>query len=121
MHKKVLLVENNDDTREYMRILLELSDYEVLEAKNGKEAVNLAKANFLDLILMDILMPIMDGLMATKFIRESEESRPVPIIAVTSFGKYYQIPAFEAGCNELIAKPIDFDEFDAVLKKYLPV
>lgn len=121
MHNKVLLVENNDDTREYMKILLELSDYEVLEAKNGKEAVNLAQTNFLDLILMDILLPVMDGLAATKLIRKSEDTTAVPIIAVTAFGQFFEQPAFEAGCNDLITKPINYSRFDAVLKKYLPL
>lgn len=121
MHNKVLLVENNDDTREYMKILLELSDYEVLEATNGKEAVNLAQTNFLDLVLMDILLPEMDGLAATKLIRKSEESTHIPIIAVTAFGQFFQKPALAAGCNDLITKPINFGRFDAILKKYLPL
>lgn len=121
MHNKVLLVENNDDTREYMKILLELSDYEVLEATNGKEAVNLAQTNFLDLVLMDILLPEMDGLAATKLIRKSEQATHIPIIAVTAFGQFFQEPALEAGCNDMITKPINFSRFDAILKKYLPL
>lgn len=119
MSKKILLVEDNNDARAYMKIVLQLSGFEVLEAVDGVEAVTSARVNLPDLILMDIAMPVMNGLTATRIIRESEKNN-LPIIAVTSYTHYYDSFAIEAGCNELIPKPVDTNRLNAVLNKYLP-
>lgn len=120
MAKKVLIVEDYEDTREFMKILLESYGYKVIEAADGIEAIDRVKQHHPDLILMDISLPVVDGLTATRAIREfDEESRRVPIIAVTAFGKNYYKKAIEAGCNDLIDKPVDFDSLEPILKSYL--
>jgi two-component system, cell cycle response regulator DivK len=120
MVKKVLIVEDYEDTREFMKILLESYGYKVIEAADGIEAIDRVRQYHPDLILMDISLPVVDGLTATRAIREFDEaSRTVPIIAVTAFGKNYYKKAIEAGCNDLIDKPVDFDSLEPILKSYL--
>lgn len=120
MTKKVLIVEDYEDTREFMKILLESYGYKVIEAADGIEAIDRVKQYHPDLILMDISLPVVDGLTATRAIREfDEETKKVPIIAVTAFGKNYYKKAIEAGCNDLIDKPVDFDSLEPILKSYL--
>ena len=118
--KNILIVEDYVDARNYMTLLLESVGYRVYEANNGLEGIQIAKKWHPDLILMDISMPIMDGLEATRIIRKSNNVlRKTPIIAITAFGEDYRQMAINAGCNYLIAKPVDFDELELLLKKYL--
>jgi len=119
MTKKVLIVEDYEDTREFMKILLESYGYKVIEAADGIEAIDRVKQYHPDLILMDISLPVVDGLTATRAIREFDEASKVPIIAVTAFGKNYYKKAIEAGCNDLIDKPVDFDSLEPILRSYL--
>lgn len=119
MAKKVLIVEDYEDTREFMKILLESYGYKVIEAADGIEAIDRVKQFHPDLILMDISLPVVDGLTATRAIREFDADSKVPIIAVTAFGKNYYKKAIEAGCNDLIDKPVDFDSLEPILKSYL--
>jgi CheY-like chemotaxis protein len=116
---KILVVEDMEDSRDYLKFLLELSNYKVIEAANGKEAVEIVKKESPDLILMDISMPVMDGITAVGIIRKFEDSIKLPIIAVTAFGNEYRREAIKAGCNELIAKPIDPETLNIILDKYL--
>ena len=121
MAKQVLIVEDYEDTREFMKILLESYGYTVIEAGDGIEAIDRVKQYHPDLILMDISLPLVDGLTATRTIRqfESQTKTKVPIIAITAFGKNYYSKAMEAGCNDLIDKPVDFDTLEPILKSYL--
>jgi len=119
MAKKVLIVEDYEDTREFMKILLESYGYRVIEAADGIEAIDRVKQHHPDLILMDISLPVVDGLTATRAIREFDVDYKVPIIAVTAFGKNYYKKAIEAGCNDLIDKPVDFDSLEPILRSYL--
>ena len=120
MMKKVLIVEDYEDTRSFMKFLLEANGYQVIEATDGIEALDKFKQENPDIVLMDISLPIVDGLTATKAIRELEEaSSQLPIIAITAFGKFYYKQAMEAGCNELINKPVDFDTIESILNNYL--
>ncbi|MBS1794385.1 MAG: response regulator [Acidobacteria bacterium] len=119
MAKKVLIVEDYDDTREFMKILLESYGYKVIEAADGIEAIDRVREQRPDLILMDISLPLVDGLTATRAIRDFDQTAKVPIIAVTAFGKNYYNKAIEAGCNDLIDKPVDFDSLEPILKSYL--
>ena len=120
MTKKVLIVEDYDDTRSFMKVLLETNGYEVIEARDGIEALDKYKQQQPDIVLMDISLPVVDGLTATKAIRELEEDpSKLPIIAITAFGKFYYKQAMEAGCNELIDKPVDFKTIESVLNNYL--
>jgi two-component system cell cycle response regulator DivK len=89
-------------------------------ATNGREAVDVALSSRPDLILMDLNMPRMDGLAATEQIREHEELRKVPILAVTAYDTYgMKDAALEAGCNGYIKKPIDFKRLDNILRRIL--
>jgi CheY-like chemotaxis protein len=120
MGRKVLLVEDYDDSRLFMKLMLEDRGYQVTEARDGIEAFDKFKQMHPDLILMDISLPQLDGLTATRAIRELEKGgEKVPIIAVTAFGKMYHQRAIEAGCNDLIDKPVDFDSLEAVIDQYI--
>ena len=117
--KKVLIVEDYDDTRDLMKFLVESYGYQVIEAADGIEAVDKVKSLHPDLILMDISLPVVDGLTATKVIREFDTAAKLPIIAVTAFGKAYYEKAIAAGCNDLIPKPLDFDTLEPIINQYL--
>ncbi len=119
MAKKVLIVEDYEDTRDFMKFLLESYGYQVIVAADGIEAIDRVKHQHPDLILMDISLPIVDGLTATRAIREFDKDSNVPIIAVTAFGKSFYKKAIEAGCNDLIDKPVDFDVLEPILDFYL--
>ena len=121
MPKKVLIVEDYEDTRNFMKFLLEGYGYKVFEATDGQEAIDSVKENFPDLVLMDMAMPQMDGLTATKIIRGCNGTSKMPIIAVTAHGESYYRKAIEAGCDDLINKPLDFDKLDTILHQYLAV
>lgn len=119
MSKKVLIAEDSDDSRHFMKILLELSGYQVIEALNGQEAVDAVMREAPDLVLMDMSMPVMDGIAATRAIRKDEHWASLPIIAVTAYGTSYQRIAIEAGCNALIPKPVEFKTLQPLLEQYL--
>lgn len=119
MQKKILLVEDYEDTRSFMKWILESYGCQVVEAADGIEAVDKYKQQNPDLILMDISLPMVDGLTAAKAIREFDKKAKVPIIAVTAFGKAYYNQAIEAGCNDLINKPVDIDLLEPILHQYL--
>ncbi len=119
MSKKVLIVEDYEDTRNFMKFLLEGYGYKVFEATDGREAVESVKKDFPDLVLMDMAMPQMDGLTATRIIRTCDGASKLPIIAVSAHGESYYRKAIEAGCDDLINKPLDFDKLDTILHHYL--
>ena len=117
----VLVVEDFDDTRFMLKMMLEMSGYHVIEAINGQEAVDCARVASPDLILMDIGLPVLDGLSATRLIREGEDFGRVPIVAVTA-NATEDLPAQvrAAGCDEYMPKPIDFGKLSDLLSRYLP-
>jgi CheY-like chemotaxis protein len=117
----VMVVEDFEDNRFMMRRLLEMSGYHVLEAVNGAEAVEIARRERPDLILMDLSLPLLDGLAATRRIRQEESLRDVPIVAVSAHDTAdFHADALAAGCNDYVTKPIDFDQLEALLVKLLP-
>jgi len=119
--KTLLLVEDTEDNRFMMRRLLEMEGYRVVEARNGEEAVKVAKDEKPALILMDLSLPIIDGLAATKLIRRMPEFKDVPIIAVSAHDiADFQEEALAAGCNRYITKPIDFGELENLIAELLP-
>ena len=116
----VLVVEDYDDTRLMLKQVLEAKSYRVLEAVNGQEAVEIAEREHPDLILMDLDLPIVDGIAATQRIRRQAELRDVPIVAITAYPiSYTRVKAFAKGCTEYLAKPIDFDQLENILSRYL--
>ncbi|HKQ50953.1 MAG TPA: response regulator [Pyrinomonadaceae bacterium] len=117
----VMVVEDFEDNRFMMRRLLEMSGYRVLEAVNGEEAVELAHKERPQLILMDLSLPQLDGLAATRRIRQHPDMRDVPIVAVSAHDTAdFHADALAAGCNDYVTKPIDFDQLEALLKRLLP-
>ena len=120
MGETILIVEDYDDTRCLMKFMLETYGFRVLEAADGTEAIDRFRQQKPDLVLMDISLPVVDGLTATKQIRQlSSPADKIPIIAVTAYGDIYQDKALEAGCDALISKPLDFDKLEPVLNQYL--
>ena len=109
--RTIMVVEDYDDTRLMLRQALEIKGYHVLEAINGQEAVDIANREHPDLILMDLDLPILDGIAATQRIRQQAQMDSVPIVAVTAYPmSYTRVKAFAKGCNEYMAKPIDLAE-----------
>jgi CheY-like chemotaxis protein len=113
----VLVVEDHDDSRTMLKILLEGFGCRVLEAADGQAAIRLAEGSQPDLILMDVRLPLVDGLTATRTIRERSWLRQVKIVAVTGDASAKsQLDAMAAGCNECLVKPIDFDRLELLVK-----
>ncbi len=120
-NRTVMVVEDFEDNRFMMRRLLEMSGYHVLEAINGEEAVELARSERPSLILMDLSLPLLDGLAATRRIRQYEELRNVPIVAVSAHDTAdFHADALAAGCNDYVTKPIDFDQLEDLLRRLIP-
>jgi CheY-like chemotaxis protein len=117
----ILVVEDVDDTRELMKLLLELHGHEVDTAANGEEAIRAATQRVPSVILMDLSMPVMDGFAATRALRLIPETCDVPIIAVSAYvgDKEWCDKAKAAGCNECIGKPIDLEALDDVLRRFV--
>ena len=118
MPKKILLVEDREDIRGMMAVYLTLKRYEVVEAVNGYEAVEKALLHKPDVILMDIAMPVLDGIDSTRAMRENRELADIPILCLTAFGDFYEERAKSAGCDEVLQKPIDFNKLDDFLEHY---
>ena len=115
--KTVLVAEDSADTRAVMRRVLASYGYLVVEAADGREAVEAAVLLCPDLVVMDLNMPVMDGLAATERIRElRDKCGDVPIVAVTAFDTYgMREAAFEAGCTAYLLKPLALDELESVI------
>lgn len=113
---KVLLVEDTEDNRFMMKRLLEMSSFKVVEAVNGQEAVDLAVRELPDIILMDLSLPLIDGLGATRRIRQMSQLQDVPIIAVSAHDTAdFHNEALSAGCDAYITKPIDFSQLEELV------
>lgn len=118
--RTIMVVEDYDDTRLLLKAGLEGLGYSVLEASNGQEAVDIAGREHLDLILMDLDLPILDGIVATQRIRQQTERQHVPIVAVTAYPmSYTRVKAFAEGCDEYMAKPIDMSELARLVNRFL--
>jgi len=118
--RTIMVVEDYDDTRLLLKKGLEGLGYSVLEASNGQEAVDIAAREHLDLILMDLDLPILDGIVATQQIRQQTETEHVPIVAVTAYPmSYTHVKAFAEGCDEYMSKPIDMSELARLVERYL--
>lgn len=114
----ILVAEDHLDSRDALRALLEAFGYEVLEAVNGREAVELALRAQPDLILMDIMMPELDGFEATRELRRHSETVGTPIIAVTAMEGAHQL-AILAGANDYVRKPVDIRGLVAKVHNWL--
>jgi two-component system cell cycle response regulator DivK len=117
--RTIMVVEDYEDTRMLLKYGLEQMGYSVLEASNGQEAVDIAEREHPDLILMDLDLPILDGIAATQRIRQQPDLEHVPIVAVTAYPmSYTHVKAFAKGCNEYMPKPIDMAELERMVTRY---
>lgn len=119
--RTVMVVEDYEDNRFMMKWWLEVRGYRVVEASNGLEAVRVAQLECPDLILMDLSLPLIDGLTAALRIREFKYLRDVPIVVISGHDevKFCQA-ALTAGCNEFVTKPINLDQLEDLLNRFLP-
>jgi len=120
MGKKILVVEDNDKNRRLIADILNYYGYDVREAANGEEGVNLAREFKPDLIFMDMQMPVMDGFTAIKILKNDPTTKHIKIIAITSFamaGDKERI--MSAGADEYISKPVNTMELPARVEKLL--
>ena len=115
--KKILIAEDNDSNFILMTYILK-KYYAYERAKNGNEAVDLVEKNTYDMVLMDIKMPIMDGLEATKAIKEIRPEIPIIALTANAFDSDRQL-AMEAGCIDFLSKPVSSDLCIKTIRKYL--
>jgi two-component system cell cycle response regulator DivK len=120
MTKRVLIVEDTEDNRRIMRIVLTGAGFEVLEAEDGLSGVEAAAKHKPDLILMDIQLPVIDGYEATRRIKAIPELKGIPIIAVTSYAlSGDESKARDAGCDGYVAKPFSPRQLLGQVKSFL--
>ena len=115
--KTILIAEDNDSNYILMTYILK-KYYQFERAKNGQEAVEMAEKNTYDIVLMDIKMPIMDGLEATKAIKEKFPNLPIIALTANAFDSDRQL-ALEAGCNDFLSKPVSSDLCLQTIKKFV--
>ena len=113
--RTVLVVDDFDDTRLLLRTWLERRGFRVVEAENGLQAIDQTETESPDLIIMDMQMPGLDGLSATRRIRKSHDS--VPILAVSAYGAdQYREQALAAGCNEYVSTPFEPATLEGIIQ-----
>ncbi|PWT91909.1 MAG: response regulator [Blastocatellia bacterium] len=115
--RTILVVDDFDDTRLLLRTWLERKGFHVVEAENGIKAVELAQTVSPDLIIMDVEMPQLDGLNATRRIRTVKGLDAVPIVAVSAYGAdQFRDQALAAGCNEYVSTPFEPDALEGIIR-----
>ena|SRR5690349_19553642 len=120
LYPTVLLAEDSQDTRAMLRRAFELKGYRVFEAEDGREALHMARQCRPSLIVIDLNMPVLDGLQAVKTLREVEgPGEQTPVVAITA----YDVPgmedaALENGCDRYLRKPLDLEELDRTLRSF---
>ena len=120
MKKRILLVEDHPGTIEVMQLELEVLGFEVVVAQNGLEAVETATAESPDLIVMDMLMPKMDGFQAAASIRQSPKTKDIPILAATALARPGdREKCLESGCEGYSAKPCTHRKLGAAIQRIL--
>jgi CheY-like chemotaxis protein len=118
--RSVLIAEDHEDTRLMLRTILEMNRYFVMEASNGREAVELAELERPDIILMDFILPLLDGLTALRLIRASKINGDVPVIILSGQADPApQMAAREAGCNDYLVKPFELDHMLQLIERRL--
>ena len=118
--KKVLIVEDNELNMKLFHDLLEAHGVETVQARDGKNVLALARENNPDLILMDIQLPEVSGLEVTKWLKEDDELKSIPVVAVTAFAmKGDEQKIRDGGCEDYISKPISVIKFIEMVQKFL--
>lgn len=119
--KKVLIAEDSSVIQNLTRKILQLQNYHIDSAKNGKQVLQKLEKEYFDVILMDINMPTMDGIECAREIRamSDEKKANIPIIAITGNARNYTLDDFKSvGINEYVPKPLNFDNLVNMVKKY---
>jgi two-component system, cell cycle response regulator DivK len=115
--RTILVVDDFDDTRLLLRTWLERRGFRVVEAENGLEAIDQAETESPDLIIMDMQMPQLDGLSATRRIRDLKTLNSVPILAVSAYGAdQFREQALAAGCNEYVSTPFEPATLEGIIQ-----
>ena len=118
--KKILLVDDSSTVLLMERMILSKNEYDVVTARDGQEGVEKALSEKPDLILMDVVMPRMDGFEACRRLREQEDTRSIPVIMVTTRGELASVETgYSSGCNDYVTKPINGLELLAKVKSCL--
>jgi two-component system cell cycle response regulator DivK len=120
MRKTVLIVEDNELNMKLFNDLLDAHGYATLQTRNGVEAIELARKHHPDLILMDIQLPEVSGLMVTKWIKDDEELKSIPVVAITAFAmKGDEEKIREGGCEAYLSKPISVVKFLETVRNFI--
>ena len=116
----ILVVDDSADNLAVISLFLQQQGYRVVTANNGEDAVTIAAQMLPSIILMDINLPTLDGLGATRRIRENDALRDVPVVAITAFGtEGFQRAAYDAGISGYLTKPIDLDRMHQLIARLL--
>jgi CheY-like chemotaxis protein len=119
--RTILVVDDFDDTRLLLKTFLQKRGFDVVEAENGNQAVAVAQELRPDLIIMDLHMPELDGLGATRKIRSIKELDNTPVVAVSAYGaQQFRAEALAAGCNDYVSTPFEPDNLEMVIRSFLP-
>ena len=118
LYPTVLVAEDSQDTRIMLKRAFEIKGYRVFEAEDGQQALEMARQYRPSLMVIDLNMPVLDGLETIKSIRQLEgNGEHTPIVAITAYDVYgMEEAALENGCNRYLSKPLDLDELDRALK-----
>lgn len=117
--EKILVVDDSSDTREMMTKLLEMEDFNVITAEDGRVGFDTAKAEHPDMIITDINMPNLNGIEMIRLLRGEVDFTSVPIMAITAYGQNVAREAIDAGANHATTKPIDFDSLIRGIRQLL--
>jgi len=116
----IMVVDDSEDVRDVMAMQLRMSGYEVIEARDGREAIELARAYCPPLIFMDINMPVMDGLAATRLLREIEALCDTVIVAFSAYGSGANRQlALDAGCDAYVSKSSNIHQLSSIAERFL--
>ncbi len=120
MAQTILIVEDNELNMKLFRDLLEAQGYNVIQTRDGMQALDLARSERPDLIVMDIQLPQVSGLEVTKWIKADDDLKHIPVVAVTAFAmKGDEEKIREGGCEAYVAKPISVNDFLSTIRKHL--
>ena len=120
MAKTILIVEDNELNMKLFRDLLEAQGYDILQTRDGMQALDLARKERPDLIVMDIQLPQVSGLEVTKWIKADDNLKHIPVVAVTAFAmKGDEEKIREGGCEAYIAKPISVTNFLQTVERFI--
>ena len=117
---KILIIEDNESNMKFVSNLLEMNGHEILQAVNAETGILIAREKVPDIVLMDIVLPGMDGLEASRLLKRNPETESIPIIAMTSLAmKGDREKMKEAGCDMYVAKPFNYKELLDIVKSFL--